>query len=494
MQASPEVQELLLRINASTALLERELKKGADAIDNLGNKAEGTAARYDRSMRRVDEATKRSQFAMRNLGFQIQDIGTSLASGSSPFVVLAQQGGQVAGAVSEMGGVLGRVGAFLTGPFGATLLTVGTLLGSLWFNSRRAAEGASEHDKAARAQTSAMEALDDILKSSNQKMREQIDLGKKGAEQARENAQEALKEARAQLALAQARAANTAGAGRITAGNRGDGVNFGAAIFSAANQNAINDAQARIKAAEEIIATSNRRIRNATVAATRIGAEAATRGRGAAGGGGAPASRPADIGVDLTDPFAADYSEKRVMENWQQTVAAIRAGVEAGRQLDDVFGRVADSARRFTEDLSSGLGDAIVFGGNLGNVLVNSLKRAAAEAISSGLFKLLTGGTGGGIGGFVASIFGGARENGGPVMAGKAYLVGEKRPEIFVPNTSGRIIPNAGGAGIVVNQTIAPNFAGNAATREEVAMMGQLAKAQAIAGVKEAMSRRGGWR
>lgn len=33
------------------------------------------------------------------------------------------------------------------------------------------------------------------------------------------------------------------------------------------------------------------------------------------------------------------------------------------------------------------------------------------------------------------------REFGGSVVAGQPYIVGEKRPELFVPNQSGRIIP-----------------------------------------------------
>ena len=36
----------------------------------------------------------------------------------------------------------------------------------------------------------------------------------------------------------------------------------------------------------------------------------------------------------------------------------------------------------------------------------------------------------------------GKRASGGPVDAGKTYLVGEKGPELFVPNFSGRIVPN----------------------------------------------------
>lgn len=45
-------------------------------------------------------------------------------------------------------------------------------------------------------------------------------------------------------------------------------------------------------------------------------------------------------------------------------------------------------------------------------------------------------------------------EKGGPVEAGKPYIVGEKRPELFIPDRSGRIIPdisNLGGGGDTVN-------------------------------------------
>ena len=46
---------------------------------------------------------------------------------------------------------------------------------------------------------------------------------------------------------------------------------------------------------------------------------------------------------------------------------------------------------------------------------------------------------------------------GGPVQRNSAYMVGERGPELFVPNSSGSIIPNnkmSSGDGIVLNQTI----------------------------------------
>lgn len=41
----------------------------------------------------------------------------------------------------------------------------------------------------------------------------------------------------------------------------------------------------------------------------------------------------------------------------------------------------------------------------------------------------------------------GLRAMGGPVSAGGAYIVGERRPELFIPQTSGRVVPNLDGIG-----------------------------------------------
>jgi hypothetical protein len=62
---------------------------------------------------------------------------------------------------------------------------------------------------------------------------------------------------------------------------------------------------------------------------------------------------------------------------------------------------------------------------------------------------------GGAIGGAVGALgFGGGRALGGPVSAGTAYMVGERGPELFVPNGSGTIGPNGGGRGATINLTV----------------------------------------
>lgn len=49
------------------------------------------------------------------------------------------------------------------------------------------------------------------------------------------------------------------------------------------------------------------------------------------------------------------------------------------------------------------------------------------------------------------SAVAGKRASGGPVSAGLSYVVGERGPEVFTPRTSGTIIPNGGGGGIIVD-------------------------------------------
>lgn len=87
----------------------------------------------------------------------------------------------------------------------------------------------------------------------------------------------------------------------------------------------------------------------------------------------------------------------------------------------------------------------------------------AMNSLFDDLFK--KGGSGGGIMDFVSSLLGPARAGGGPVRAGALTPVGERGPELFVPEVNGRIIPNhklagvmsgRGGGGVTVNNFGAP--------------------------------------
>ena len=85
---------------------------------------------------------------------------------------------------------------------------------------------------------------------------------------------------------------------------------------------------------------------------------------------------------------------------------------------------------------------------------------------------------------------------GGSVQSGQPYMVGERGPELFVPNSQGSIVPNGnlgGGGGVVVNQTINVSTGVQQTVRAEIAtLMPQIANA-AKGAVADARMRGGGY-
>lgn len=85
--------------------------------------------------------------------------------------------------------------------------------------------------------------------------------------------------------------------------------------------------------------------------------------------------------------------------------------------------------------------------------LNNALKSLASLLFKAGL-SALGGDDGKGIFSILSGNFGGKRAMGGPVAGGTSYMVGERGPELFVPRSSGTVIPNnalGGGANVTVN-------------------------------------------
>jgi len=107
------------------------------------------------------------------------------------------------------------------------------------------------------------------------------------------------------------------------------------------------------------------------------------------------------------------------------------------------------------------------------DLIQTMIKEMISMMVYQNLLKgMFTGGGGGfnflsllGLGGGIGSrttiaggATGGLRANGGPVSANSPYIVGEKGPELFMPGSSGSIVPNnrlgGGSDGVTINQTI----------------------------------------
>ena len=137
--------------------------------------------------------------------------------------------------------------------------------------------------------------------------------------------------------------------------------------------------------------------------------------------------------------FAKDVAEMRA-----QLEGPLASGADkASRAIEAGLLRAARTGKLGFEDL--------------GKVAMSVMSQIAASAVRDGLGALGLGersgdGIGGGLLNLGTTLLGAAlglpgRATGGPVAPGAAYLVGERGPEVFVPTSSGQVMPGAGGQG-----------------------------------------------
>jgi hypothetical protein len=119
------------------------------------------------------------------------------------------------------------------------------------------------------------------------------------------------------------------------------------------------------------------------------------------------------------------------------------------KTLGPALGEVLGAALKVVGKLVGGLIDGFSSLVGLISDVVNGIRRIINLVADNPVVS--------GISGVISSVFGGGKASGGPVSSSKSYLVGEKGPELFVPNSNGSIIPNnrlGGGAGNVYNITV----------------------------------------
>lgn len=147
----------------------------------------------------------------------------------------------------------------------------------------------------------------------------------------------------------------------------------------------------------------------------------------------------------------------------EQMVVSVRADTTAfARDVADMRGQLegplANGAGRAALTIERAMGKAVVSGkfgfDDLKKVALTALGEIANASMRNAFGSSGGGGLVGGIGAILSSALGSAlglpgRATGGPVSGGRPYLVGERGPELFVPQGAGRIETGGGGGGDV---------------------------------------------
>jgi hypothetical protein len=165
------------------------------------------------------------------------------------------------------------------------------------------------------------------------------------------------------------------------------------------------------------------------------------------------------FGGKEVQPFALNMKaeDKSTAQKIKDQEEMIRLLPQVAAEEEKINALMKEQNRLFDDAgqiLATGFEDAILSGQKLSEVL-----RAIGQDLVRLVFSnMVTQPLAKGIGTFLS----GMRAEGGPVNAGGAYMVGEKGPELFVPSSSGSIVPNGamgssggGSGGVTVNYNIA---------------------------------------
>lgn len=152
-----EVRDTAAHIKVLATANDQAAAAGRRAMDVA--RGQGTAERDLRNA--VMARAGMAQAQMQNLSFQIQDIGTMLVSGQSPFMLLAQQLPQVTQNGGRLTGVLSALGSTVTNLFSPLgLLTTGFVLAA-----SAAMSYFSDADDEAEKAAEALEEQRDLIRS-----------------------------------------------------------------------------------------------------------------------------------------------------------------------------------------------------------------------------------------------------------------------------------------------------------------------------------------
>lgn len=162
--------------------------------------------------------------------------------------------------------------------------------------------------------------------------------------------------------------------------------------------------------------------------------------------------------IDATETSAEKYADALKDLNALFSDKSSDIYLRALQQIKDQYDETNKAVQAFGEGIGKALQQGVLMGRGwkdvLDSILVSLVQLIAklyiVKALQSSSF-----GSGGGFGGFITALVSGfaGKASGGPVSGGVPYMVGENGPELFLPKSSGSIVPNGKwGGGTVVYQ------------------------------------------
>ena len=446
-------------------------KTGA-AISSAIRNSKKLDQQIQRTGDKMRTATRQSRAHLGQLGHQVQDVAVQFQMGMNPLMILGQQGSQVAS-------IFGTKGALFGGILAVSALLIQQLVPSLGETNKELKELLDIADRAGkklaeiapRRVADEQKELADALGQAKKGLADEIselERLKKAQKSAVETAK-AMPETLLSQGAAQENAAATSNQFAIAIENQKDKIE--------AADIAVVEATQALEKFREQVGLADKDVKGMTVKmptpppmpkafvpekdpldALKRRAEALKRS------------------LDPMKQYQAELQTLQSMEannlittsEFTQAVKELREQfIETGEEAEQ-FGITLDDAKRTGIDsLEDGLVGLIegtksvkdAFKDMARSVISSLIRMQIQQSITNPLAEQMNIKRGAAIG--------------GPVERGKPYLVGEKGPELMIPNGAGRIIPNneLGGGGAPVNVTLNISTGVAQTVRTEMASM-----------------------
>lgn len=441
---------------------QKRLQQTTQAATGTFQKAAGAVRGNTNVLDAQSKALRQQRQGLQQVGMQINDFATSVSTGASVTTAFNQQIGQLGYALSLTQGRFGALGRFLAGPWGAALTVAVMVLGQV-------AEGFMEGDSAAKSfnerlretksdADNATSALDRLLSKKKQSAEADIttvagELAKKRDELSKieerlsrgiggrfneeslvtkfrlKGLREEAQELRWDIVTLE---------GALNIGRQSlEGMSRTTERATAASQGLSQAQTNTLRIQKELNKARLDAARDLERLDARLLQEAGER-----------------ITVKPTEP---DFGPLPDMTNIIiETPAALQQIIDKNAEVRSSFEAIGNAVANGFKGMITG---AQSFGSAMKSVIQSVIDELFRLYVVQQIVGFVTGALGGIFGGG-ASPSGGARALGPAAAVGgypqvnKPVLVGERGPELFVPTSSGKIIPNhqmGGGGGMVIN-------------------------------------------
>ena len=493
--------------------LKREVAQIKKAMSGLGDVQDAVRQKTTDA----EKAIRKQRQAFSQSGMQLNQFFGQVTAGTPVMTAFVQQIGDVAYVVGQAGESMGRVGRFLQGPWAAAILVAVSVLGPLISKLFQTKDATEELEKAEKLKKDTTDTLREAILDYNFAVAKtpatqrlaivsMIDAAKADMEAtivAQRGAQNRINIIKAEIIAIQAR--------NKARGQQFDGEIGGAAFAraGAAIAGAIVESNALSDLAEAEKLLDERRNKSANTFSKLTGlrarlvnfdnslAEASAKAGEKQEKAYERAARAAEKLAAKEENLYQDY----IKDNLGDAMKAVEAYSKAyGNTMDSNVKAASDAFQaqmKLNEEIRGSEIDKQMEEFLKPIDRVKSMSEAMGQAFSDGIKGMITGAmsfkqvmsnvidsvinklfemfvvqqiTGMISKGLTSIGLPGFKAIGGPVQAGKPYIVGERGPEMFVPSRSGSIVPNNNlGSGMVINVD-ARGASDPAAVRQQVEM------------------------